>query len=730
MPIDPYSPCPGGTGKKIKFCCSDLTADLDQLDRLTEGEQYSAGLAEVDRLAQQYPGRACLMAHRTRLQMATKKFVEAAAGSRAFLEACPENPVALSQAAVTEALSGHLQEAAALFDKARENSGADASADLLRAAQTLVRAGAQTNHPGFAQGIVDWLVDGSHSTEEDRQLLASIVGSAGVAPALRTRIPFETPPTESAYRLEFEAALKHAAGWRLSKALTTFRSLKSVAGSSPELFTNIALLCELLALPFEASEAWLAVATLRSGTPDDAIEATGRAIALETEANPERSPQVIIVSLIARLPAGDGEAAGGGIQMLENTLRQNDRFETTTFDRSIWVARGAVPPHSVWRIYSQPAAGQPERLLASLMIFGRQTDREPEAVLQGFEPDVAEVKAAVDQVIGCTFAAPEEPTRGKHPSTTPTSWLLNTQFRVRAADLPKEPPPAGEPSGLDRLLARQRAAVLNRLQEIWPDTPLPELLGKTPREAVSLGNDSARRVEAIIREGEAASRQSDAAIGWISMRAKLGLPTPVPIHSQRPLEDVPPLRWHRVVLDGLDIDQLRMLFLTSLDAGFDVSAARAAEAIVSRPDAAPEDLWEAYGLLEDRAETSIAKLEILAKLRELAATLKANDGMLDVAEMRVRLSRADEAGIMRLLNHLQREHARDQKVIGALAEVLAEAGVDLAGMAAQAAAAGRMPGGMPIGGGQQPATEAGRIWTPGGEQAGPAGEKKSLWTPG
>ncbi|MFM8705283.1 MAG: hypothetical protein ACKOHG_15725, partial [Planctomycetia bacterium] len=24
MPLDPYSPCPGGTGKKIKFCCSEL----------------------------------------------------------------------------------------------------------------------------------------------------------------------------------------------------------------------------------------------------------------------------------------------------------------------------------------------------------------------------------------------------------------------------------------------------------------------------------------------------------------------------------------------------------------------------------------------------------------------------------------------------------------------------------------------------------------------------------
>ena len=39
MPIDPYSSCPGGTGKKIKFCCADLVGDLEQLEKLTEGEQ-------------------------------------------------------------------------------------------------------------------------------------------------------------------------------------------------------------------------------------------------------------------------------------------------------------------------------------------------------------------------------------------------------------------------------------------------------------------------------------------------------------------------------------------------------------------------------------------------------------------------------------------------------------------------------------------------------------------
>ena len=753
MPIDPYSPCPGGTGKKIKFCCSELVGDLEQLDRLTAGQQYAAALAEVDKLTQRHPGRACLMASRTRLQLATKQFPEAASGSAAFLEACPDNPVALGLSAVTEAIVGRMQEAMALFDhardkahtQARETGGGEVPHDLVRTAQTLVQAATQTGHPGCAQGIVEWLIDKSLGSEEERQVLASVVGSGGVPPALRTKMSFEAAPAESPYRFEFESALKAAAEWRLAKALATFRSLKTVAGESPELFTNMAILCEMLARPFEASEAWLAVARLRAGTPDDAVEATGRAIAMETEANPDRSPVMKIASIIGPLPTTSGDAAGGGIELLEDKLRHDGRFDVSTFDRSAWVSRGAAPPHSVWRVFApalqgdsasagQPESRQPDRLLASLMIFGRQTDREPEAVLQGFEPDVAEAKPVVEQLLNCTFAAPVDMGRGRLPTTSPTVWLQNTQFRVKPAELSKEPAAADGPSMVDRLLARQRHAVWDRFLTVWPDTPLPELLGKTPRQAVAeAGKEPARRVEAMISEGEAASRQPEASNAWTAVRGTLGLPAPAPIHSAHPLEEVPPLRWHRVVLDGLAIDELRMLFLTSLDAGFDLAAARAAQAIVARPDAEPQDRWEAYGLLEDRAETSLEKLEIIGKLRELAKTLGANDGMLDVAELRVRLSRADEAGIMRLLNHLQREHARDQKVIAALAEVLGEAGVDLASLAAQSAAAGQMPGGpagLPIGGGQPPAADSGRIWTPGGEQGGGAGEKKSLWTPG
>lgn len=735
MPLDPYSPCPGGTGKKLKFCCSELVGDLEQIEQLTEGQQYAAALAETERLDKQHPGRPCLLSHKARLQLATKKFAEAAATTAAFLEAFPENPVALSQSAVTEAVAGKTQEAFALFDKARELAGIAGEGvprDVIRAGQTLVQGAAQTGHPGAAQGIVEWLGDASLGTEEERQVLASIVGSAGVPPALRTKPLFEPAPADSPYRFEFDAGLKAVSEWRLSKALATFRSLKAVAGECPELFVNIAILCEMLARPFEAAEAWLTVARLRSSAVDDAVEATGRAIALETEADPDRSPVVRITSQIAPLALSGAEAAGG-LELFEDKLRHDGRLDATPFDRSAWVSRGAVPPHSVWRVYSAAAGEQPERLLASLMIFGRQTDREPEAVLQGFEPDMAEARPAMESLLGCSFAPVADADRALLPGTSPTAWLLNTQFRVRPGDLTKEPIAADGPSPVDRLLDQQRSAMRERFLAAWPDTPLPELLGQTPRQAVAdRGKPAALRVEALVSEGEATSRQPEPSAAWTAMRDRLGLGIPAPIRSAQPFEEVPPLRWHRVELDGLPLEQLRALLVTSLDAGFERAATRAAEAIVARPDAGPEDRWEAYGLLEERAATSLEKLTIIAKLRDLAKELRVGDGMLDVAELRVRLSRADEAGIMRLLTHLQREHARDQKVIAALAEVLAEAGIDLAGLAARSAA-GALPGGaaagMPLDAAPAAAADQGKIWTPGGDQPG-GGDKKSLWTPG
>lgn len=725
MAIDTYAPCPGGTGKKIKFCCTDLVGDLEQLDRLIEGDQVSAALDQVRRLAEKHPGRACLMATRTKLELGTKQFAEAAASSKAFLDAFPGNPLALGQAAVTDAVAGRMQEAAALFDKAREAATTETIPELVRVAATLVQAAAQLGHVGFAQGVVDWITDVSPGSDEERRLLAAIVASAGVPPALRTKVPLEVAAGDAAWLPDFEIALDHARHWRLSRALTGFRSLKGVAGGSRPLLTNIGILCEMLARPFEASEAWLAVARLPDITADDAVEAAGRAMALETEADPDRSPLIRFASRAAALRLPIGEEGAAALDLLEDTIRHDTRCEPAAFDRSAWVARNAAPPRSVWRVFeTAPAADRPARLLASLLVFGRQTDREPEVVLQGFAPDVDTAAPIVAALLGCEFGA--EADAAGMPGTTPTNWLLGAQFRMQP---PSARPPAarpGEPSAFDALMQEQREAVWNRFLDVWPDTPLPELLGKTPRQALA-DKDAARRVEALVTEGEATSRRREAADAWAALRGRLGLAPAASIAATHPLDEVPPLRWHRIDMQRLDLDQLRGVFVTALDAGFELAAERAAESLLARPESTPTDRWEALGLLEDRALSSVRKLEIIGELRGLAATLKANDGMLDVTELRVRMQRGDEADSMRLLEHLRRDHGRDQRVLQALAEVLMEAGVDLSAMAGRAASAAGIdaPVATAAAGG-----EAGRIWTPGGEQAGPAGEKKVIWTPG
>ena len=94
MAIDPYSTCPGGTGKKLKFCCSDLVGELDKIQRMIEGEQHVACLDYIAKLESKYPERACLMALHSIIELSLEKHDEAAATINAFLRKYPENPLA------------------------------------------------------------------------------------------------------------------------------------------------------------------------------------------------------------------------------------------------------------------------------------------------------------------------------------------------------------------------------------------------------------------------------------------------------------------------------------------------------------------------------------------------------------------------------------------------------------------------------------------------------------
>ena len=55
MALDPYDPCPCGSGKKLKFCCSNLVDEMDQVSRLQQSGQINACSKKLAELYEKHP---------------------------------------------------------------------------------------------------------------------------------------------------------------------------------------------------------------------------------------------------------------------------------------------------------------------------------------------------------------------------------------------------------------------------------------------------------------------------------------------------------------------------------------------------------------------------------------------------------------------------------------------------------------------------------------------------
>ena len=127
MPIDPYSPCPGGTGKKIKFCCPNLLGELQKIQRMMEGEQFQGCLQHVEQLERTNPDQPCLLSVKTLLLRILHRFDEARETADRFLEKHPDNPIALAESAIVAAINEAGHQAVPLILRAIRASAALAS---------------------------------------------------------------------------------------------------------------------------------------------------------------------------------------------------------------------------------------------------------------------------------------------------------------------------------------------------------------------------------------------------------------------------------------------------------------------------------------------------------------------------------------------------------------------------------------------------------------------------
>jgi hypothetical protein len=136
---------------------------------------------------------------------------------------------------------------------------------------------------------------------------------------------------------------------------------------------------------------------------------------------------------------------------------------------------------------------------------------------------------------------------------------------------------------------------------------------------------------------------------------------------------------------------------------------------------------EAHGILAQLEPDGAKALVHLEAARQAAKAGGASCGPWDVAELSLRISRAEVDQADQLLDHIRKNHMREPVVAQTLYHVLTDAGIinPDGTLAAQPAAE---PAGLVVPGAA--AAEPGKIWTPGGETAPAAGKKSAIWTPG
>jgi tetratricopeptide (TPR) repeat protein len=698
MPIDPYSPCPGGTGKKVKFCCTDLQQELDKVDRMLEGEQSKACLDYVRKLDEKYAGRPCLQSIRISLENAVGDHAAAHATLAAFLKQHPANPVALAEKALDEAAHGDPLAGIEWLQKALEICTEEMPSRVYDAFGALAMALLSAGHIVPARAHLQLQMGISKGRDERAvSALLQLEGSPTVPLPLKDLPALEPAPAGVPWHSAFQNALDNAQRGYWKKAADAWTALVSQASTATGLWRNLATTRSYLGDYTGAIEALRKLVAL--GIPqDDAVEAEALAQSL---AKDEAAGGIDELSITYTIPNADS---------VQEKLAADRHFERLPLDTQPWVAQNEPPPRAAFSLLDRPLLASATDIsidrvpnqLGQLLLFGKQTDREARIELVLFRPELPATIKRLDEALGPNFGTAAPETVIGHLSQV--EHALSWHWR-----LPDDTP---EELRLKLSIEKRRELVLRK----WPKLAQPVFGGRTAEQAAT---EPEYRVRVLA--GIWLLQLSDADTGaetYNQLRRQLNLPEVGDLDpAGLDLNRVPLGRLSRFKPESLGDEQLKQAFNRAVVANFVLALRRLAPEVIKRPDLpVAEYKLSAYRLLVRYATNSDEALRLIDESRKLAEASKQSSAPWDLMELSFRIQRGEAPAVMQLIDHLQRQHGREPGVAQALVQLLVQTG--LVGP----------DGRLNIGAAPAAAADTGKLWTPDAPQA--AGEKKSsLWLP-
>jgi tetratricopeptide (TPR) repeat protein len=710
MAVDPYAMCPCGSGKKLKFCCTDLVGEIEKIHRMIEGEQPRAALRHVEQTLATHPGRASLLDLKATLEMSLGDLEAARETIKEFVAKNRDSATAHACEAILLAEDDKPREA---VDSLQRGLALVEREMPLRVFEALGAVGGALLEAGHILGAQAHLwLHAALAPKDDtrsREVLAALNHYSGLPLILRDQLRFRPWPDNVPWRAEAEKATRLADNGKWREAVEIVDQLGHKYGADPALLFNRALLGGWLA-DDRALVAGLHAYAQLDVPLDDAVEAEAIAQMLDADLKEKRLDSTIQVFAIRDL---DGLVA---------KLSSDKRVQSFEMDPQAFAGRDQPRPRNTFVLLDRPmpptgvglTREAVPRLSGILAVYGRQTDR-PErlefSIERGpaFDPSIAALKDVAGDSLGELL---EEKVIG---SVSPTDQAINWRWHP-----PKDTPPETR----RQLIEEERhAAIVDR----WPKLPQAALQGKT---AVEAAGDPELRIPLlanllILEQGGNSNGDADSIA---ELRQQLGLPQPEPIEPDgQPISGLPLVRVSRLKIEKVSDDDLVMLYRRSILVGAHTATLRLAREAVARPSLAdripPADAYQRM----IAAERDPDKAQVLINAaREQSKATGQSTATWDLAELELHITTGNVDEAKDLLARIQRDHRDDPQVAAALYQLLYETGVigeeQMGRPQSQAHTHDAAPAAVGA-----PAPAAGQIWTPGSDR--PTGGKSAIWTP-
>jgi len=710
--MDPYSLCPCGSGKKLKFCCTDLIGEIEKIHRMIEGDQPRAALRHVEQTLATSPGRASLLDLQAMLQMSLGEVDAARATVEEFLKADPTSPSAHAQNAMLLAERGEATQAVEALQSALGYVETNLPQRVLEAIGALGHVLIQHGDIVAARAHL-WLYEAIAGDNDHRalELLVRMNQMSDLPLLLRDRLQLKSLPAGHAVAAEMAVIQKLAAVGKWRAAADQCDELLPDYLDQPIFFYNRALLSGYLA-DRKNFVAGMRLYARQDIAVDDAVEAEAIAQLVDEESGQKSTRTVRTVfdvtdedTLMEKLTSSEQLANYPmSPEDLENHEGPKPRGQYLLLDRE--------SPKEV----ADLKRDQVPRIIGFVTYYGRQTDRgERIELLTDSDDSLDSTKQALTQTLGDALGQQtSEEDAGPSPGGDKSlSWRWHF-------------PPQTPPSVRKQLLAEERhVALLDR----WPEEPRDVLGDKTPSEAAAI--DELRLpllASLLLLEQGGENAGYDETFG--QLRKKLNLPAAEPITAiDEIVGDVPMVRASRMDVTQLSDAGLALLYKRAILVNANVVIAKLIREGLKRPTFASEVPFETlYEQLFSLEPDSDDAAKVIDEARAWATANNQSCGKWDLLELQLYITDNNSEGANRLLGHLRDEHMDEPEIAQQVYQLLYMIGaIPEGGPGAPGPGPGpaTMAGGVPSGAAASTSGESG-IWTPDSESGG---EKSKLWTP-